>query len=115
MTNNIYVLYNIVENRYSINPAFGPTDGAVVRDFVPQMKQNNQNIDDYILYCVGTYDLDSGLISVCDRRVVSWTSYKFPETVSKPISPEDFKRDVNELSQHQGDNYRTTDVPLSQM
>lgn len=68
---NAYTLYDVKSLTYS-NPFFAPTHGAAIRIVSDAARDMNTSIArhpaDYVLYCVGSYDDQSGMLWKLDPR-----------------------------------------------
>nr|DAH73137.1 MAG TPA: hypothetical protein [Microviridae sp.] len=76
----IYVVRdNVANDVVSVNTA--TTDGMFVRTYAKSFQSLNPNfLTDFEIYQVGSVNFDTFECRPCDKRKVSWDSYKMPET-----------------------------------
>lgn len=86
MTHNFYVVFDTVAND-TFTSFTAVNDGMAVRDNLPALSRIRP-VQDLVLYCVGSFDTVSMDVVSVPRRLVSWDSYKFPESngVASPVS-----------------------------
>lgn len=68
---NVYSIYDTKANAYA-QPFYSQTDGSAIRAFSDHANEKgtpaNKHPDDYILFRIGTYDDETGVISDDEHR-----------------------------------------------
>ena len=79
MISNVYIVYDKIADD-TIILGSSKTDGMFVRNNAQFLQRMNSNfMNDYDIYCVGTYTDTDKKLAPCVPRLVSWDSYKRPE------------------------------------
>lgn len=87
MEQNVYIVRDKVANT-TLSISIAPTDGAFMRDVLPSVFQMRPKEDiEYVQIAV--YDMDSCTIKPVPSRVCPMDAYKFPETNTRKLSPEE--------------------------
>lgn len=82
MKNYMYVIYDKI-GKDSVLLGIASTDGAFIRQNKPYLeKMNPQFLDDYEVYCVGSFITTDCTVEPLQKRLVDWHSYNVPE---KPV------------------------------
>lgn len=85
MTNSVYVLKNVLTNRYGDVLSF-PTDGYAVRVLQERIVETRQHLDDFQLYYVGRIDIETGFLTTAPSSVlVPWNTKAPVETKSGDV------------------------------
>lgn len=75
---NVYALYDKVAKRHLAISFAASDDDYVRQSLYPTLM--DYPLRDVEYYQIGTFDLETGKITPCDRRLCSWEAYKFPKT-----------------------------------
>lgn len=95
MEQNVYIVRDKVANT-TLSISIAPTDGAFMRDVLPSVFQMRQKEDiEYIQ--VATFDMDTCTLKPIPSRVCPMDAYKFPETTTRKLSPEEIIELANRL------------------
>ena len=81
---NLYVVHDKVADNVICSFSC-PNDGLAIRENAPALSKVAP-LGDLEIIKVGTIKKDTLEVSPCTHSVVSWDSYKFPESPIKPIA-----------------------------
>lgn len=88
MKTNLYALVNKVDGGSVNAVSMAANDGILIRDNLPSLKRIFPFVVDDMEYVfLGTVE-DGASFTPCEKRVVDWNAYKFPENDVAPLTPE---------------------------
>ena len=80
MVTNVYAIFDKVADEMLVLGT-AKTDGLFVRQNLPYVSKINENyLDDMEIFCIGSLSTSDMKLSPCEKRSVSWDSYRHPES-----------------------------------